>query len=104
MKYLLLISVYTVGLVLSLGLGVFSQAPETEKPERKNPLVVGPVALNCINKPCSAATVTANALGSGVNGPLTAQTGMTINISKDNWWTGGNVGEVDGLNVLVRQN
>jgi hypothetical protein len=68
------------------------------------PLVVGPVALNCIDKPCSAATVTANALGSGVNGPLTAQTGMTINIQKDNWWTGGDVGEVDGLDVFVRQN
>ena len=39
-----------------------------------------------------------------MNGPLTAQTGMTINIAKDNWWTGGKVGEVDGLNVLVRQN
>jgi len=70
----------------------------------KPPLVVGPVALNCINKPCSAATVTANALGSGVNGPLAAQTGLSINIQKDNWWTGGKVGEVDGLNVLVRQN
>ena len=66
--------------------------------------MVGPVALNCINKPCSAASVTANALGSGVNGPLTAQTGLSINIQKDNWWTGGKVGEVDGLNVLVRQN
>jgi hypothetical protein len=29
---------------------------------------------------------------------------MTINFSKDNWWTGGKVGEVDGLNILVRQN
>jgi hypothetical protein len=71
---------------------------------QKAPLVVGPVALNCINKPCSAASVTANALGSGINGPLTAQTGLSINIQKDNWWTGGKVGEVDGLNVLVRQN
>jgi hypothetical protein len=68
------------------------------------PLVVGPVSLNCIKKPCSAATVIANALGSGVNGPLTAQTGMTINLAKDNWWTGGKIGEVDGLNILVRQN
>jgi hypothetical protein len=39
-----------------------------------------------------------------VNGPATAQTGMTINFAKDNWWTGGKVGEVDGLNILVRQN
>jgi len=29
---------------------------------------------------------------------------MTINFAKDNWWTGGKVGEVDGLNILVRQN
>jgi hypothetical protein len=71
---------------------------------QKGPLVVGPVNLNCINKPCSAATILGNARGSGVNGPLTAQTGMTINIAKDHWWTGGKVGEVDGLNVLVRQN
>src|SRR6202042_209985 len=70
----------------------------------KPPLVVGPVAMNCINKPCEAASITANARGSGVNGPLTAQTGATINIQKDNWWTGGKVGEVDGLGILVRQN
>jgi len=29
---------------------------------------------------------------------------MTVNIAKDNWWTGGDVGEVDGLGILVRQN
>jgi hypothetical protein len=29
---------------------------------------------------------------------------LTINFAKDNWWTGGKVGEVDGLNILVRQN
>lgn len=81
-----------------------SQTAQTSPTKDHPPLVVGPVALNCINKPCSAATVTANALGSGVNGPLTAQTGMTINMTKDNWWTGGKVGEVDGLDVFVRQN
>jgi len=70
----------------------------------KGRLIVGPVNLSCINKPCSAASLTATARGSGVNGPLTAQTGMTINMSKDNWWTGGKVGEVDGLGILVRQN
>jgi hypothetical protein len=68
------------------------------------PLVVGPVHLTCMDKPCSAATITGSARGSGVNGPATAQTGMTINFAKDNWWTGGKVGEVDGLNILVRQN
>jgi len=68
-----------------------------------NGLSVGPVALNGTSY-ASAETVTANALGSGVNGPLTAQTGLTIYMTKDNWWTGGKVGEVDGLNVLLRQN
>jgi hypothetical protein len=64
---------------------------------------VGPVALNGSTY-ASAETVTANALGSGVNGPATAQTGLTINMTKDNWWTGGQVGEVDGMNILLRQN
>jgi len=77
-----------------------AQTAETNHP----PLVVGPVSLNCIHKPCSAATITGSARGSGVNGPATAQTGLTINFAKDNWWTGGKVGEVDGLNILVRQN
>jgi hypothetical protein len=27
-----------------------------------------------------------------------------VNMTKDNWWTGGHVGEVDGLDVFVRQN
>jgi hypothetical protein len=69
----------------------------------QNPVTLGPVALNGTTYE-SAATVTANALGSGVDGPETAQTGVTINISKDNWWTGGAIGEVDGLNILLRQN
>ena len=74
-------------------------------PEKTNsaPLGVGPVALTGTTY-ASAATVTANALGSGVNGPETAQTGLTVNISKDNWWTGGKVGEIDGINVMMRQN
>ncbi|HEV2268899.1 MAG TPA: hypothetical protein VGR92_05520 [Steroidobacteraceae bacterium] len=69
----------------------------------QNPVTIGPVALNGTSY-ASAATVLADALGSGVDGPLTAQTGLTVNISKDNWWTGGMVGEIDGLNVLLRQN
>lgn len=90
----------------ALALVVVSLLAHAQTAQTKDhpPLVVGPVSLNCIDKPCAAATVTANALGSGVNGPLTAQTGMTINIQKDNWWTGGKVGEVDGLGILVRQN
>ncbi len=81
----------------------FSQTPAA-KDSSPPPLVVGPVDLKCIDKPCSVATITGSARGSGVNGPLTAQTGLTINFAKDNWWTGGKVGEVDGLNILVRQN
>ena len=69
----------------------------------QNPVTIGPVALNGTAH-ASAETITANALGSGVDGPLTAQTGVTINMSKDNWWTGGMIGEGDGLNVLLRQN
>jgi hypothetical protein len=82
-------------------------AGETAMPEctssGKNPFNVGPVALNGTAY-ASAETITANALGSGVDGPQTAQTGLTVNISKDNWWTGGKVGEIDGMNVLLRQN
>jgi hypothetical protein len=96
MKHLLTLALVMVSLL------AHAQTPQTK--DHRAPLIVGPVALNCIDKPCSAATITANALGSGVNGPLTAQTGMTINLAKDNWWTGGKVGEVDGLNILVRQN
>jgi hypothetical protein len=82
----------------------FAQAQAPQPKEQHPPLVVGPVHLTCVNKPCSAASITGSARGSGVNGPATAQTGMTITFAKDNWWTGGKVGEVDGLNVLVRQN
>jgi hypothetical protein len=92
-------------LTLALVVVVSTLAHSQTSPSKDHPpLFVGPVSLNCINKPCSAATVTANALGSGKNGPLTAQTGMTIFMTKDNWWTGGKVGEVDGLDVFVRQN
>jgi hypothetical protein len=103
-------SVFKKSQVLILGL-VFASAisisDEPVPPPRPatfpNGLNVGPVALNGTSY-ASAETVTADALGSGVNGPLTAQTGLTINMTKDNWWTGGKVGEVDGLNVLLRQN
>jgi hypothetical protein len=89
---------------LSFTLAALSVFAHGQTAKSNPPLVVGPVALNCIHKPCAAASITANARGSGINGPLTAQTGETINIQKDNWWTGGKVGEVDGLGILVRQN
>src|ERR1700722_20364100 len=90
--------------VLALILATLSADAQTSPAKDHPPLVVGPVHLTCVNQPCSAATITGSALGSGVNGPATAQTGMTINFSKDNWWKGGKVGEIDGLNILVRQN
>jgi hypothetical protein len=88
-----------------LALAGASAGDAAAPPEKVNsaPLSVGPVALTGTTY-ASAATVTANALGSGVNGPETAQTGLTVNISKDNWWTGGKVGEIDGINVMLRQN
>jgi hypothetical protein len=98
---------FVLAMVLIAGnLSAYSQTSETtsQAKDQHPPLVVGPLNLNCVNKPCSVATITGSARGSGVNGPATAQTGMTINFSKENWWTGGKVGEVDGLNVLVRQN
>src|SRR6202142_10336 len=95
----------TLVFVVAVSLLAHSQTSQpASQPKDHPPLVVGPVGLNCIDKPCSAASITAGARGSGVNGPLTAQTGMSINIAKDNWWTGGKVGEVDGLGILVRQN
>jgi hypothetical protein len=94
----------TAAFILASSIGISAQAPVPAAPVTDpNGLKVGPVALNGTAY-ASAATVIANALGSGVNGPQTAQTGLTIEIDKDNWWTGGKVGEIDGLNVLLRQN
>jgi hypothetical protein len=92
-----------VGLLIFVGISAGGAAGPPEAKASLAPLNVGPVALTG-HTYASAATVTANALGSGVNGPLTAQTGLTVNISKDNWWTGGKVGEIDGINVMMRQN
>ena len=85
--------------------GVCGEAPvaDVSQCSSAKPLNVGPVALNGTVYG-SAETVTAEALGSGVNGPQTAQNGLTVNISKDNWWTSGKTGEIDGINVMVRQN
>jgi hypothetical protein len=91
--------------LISVSAFVQAQTNQGQSPAKENPpLVVGPVDLRCINRPCAVASITGSARGSGVNGPATAQTGMTINFTKDNWWTGGKVGEVDGLGILVRQN
>jgi hypothetical protein len=49
-------------------------------------------------------TINATAVGSGTNGPTTAQTGMSINLIKDNWVSGTSaVGEIDGLVITARQ-
>lgn len=73
-------------------------AAEVSQCSNVKSLNVGPVALNGTEY-ASAETVVAEALGSGVNGPQTAQNGLTVNISKDNWWTSGKTGEIDGINV-----
>lgn len=90
-------------LVLAGVTGACSAAPDASQCTSTTPLNVGPVPLNGTAY-ASAATVTASALGSGVDGPETAQTGFTVAISKDNWWTGGKEGEIDGVNVMLRQN
>jgi hypothetical protein len=92
-----------MGLLALVGASAGGAAAPPELKANSAPLNIGPVALTGTTY-ASAATVTANALGSGVNGPETAQTGLTVNISKDNWWTGGKVGEIDGINVMMRQN
>jgi hypothetical protein len=94
---------FFMGLLIWTCASVGGAATVPEHKATSGPLNVGPVALTGTTY-ASAATVTANALGSGVNGPETAQTGLTVNISKDNWWRGGKVGEIDGINVMVRQN
>jgi hypothetical protein len=52
----------------------------------------------------SAHSINTTAVGSGVNGPATAQLGLDVTIVKDNWWTGGAVGELDGIAITVRNN
>jgi hypothetical protein len=47
--------------------------------------------------------ITSTAIGSGVNGPATAQSGLNINHQKTNFLTTTAVGEIDGLYVTVCQ-
>ena len=49
--------------------------------------------------------VSLTTVGSGVDGPITAQTGLFVSATKDNWFPGtaANAGEVDGLSILGRQ-
>lgn len=95
--------VYLFAVASMAGVCGESLAADVSQCSSTTPLNVGPVALNGTAY-AAAATVTAAALGSGVNGPQTAQAGLSVNISKDNWWTGGKTGEVDGIDVLLRQN
>jgi len=49
-------------------------------------------------------TVNTTAVGSGKNGPSTAQVGMIVNATKDNWFSGPAVtGELDGIYITTRQ-
>jgi len=52
----------------------------------------------------SNVTINMSAVGAGVNGPLNAQTGLSVFAIKDNWFSGpASVGEIDGINVFMRQ-
>jgi hypothetical protein len=70
---------FLMGLLALVGPSAGSAAAPPESKANSAPLNVGPVALTGTAY-ASAATVTANALGSGVNGPHSAQTGLTVNI------------------------
>ena len=61
MKRFLVFSLFTL-ILFTLSLSAHAQTAAKQHP----PLVVGPVALNCVDKPCSSATVTADALGSEI--------------------------------------
>ena len=52
----------------------------------------------------SAQAITADIVGSGTNGPATAQAGLRVNLTKRNWFAGGAaVGEIDGAYITLRQ-
>lgn len=52
----------------------------------------------------SSVNFATTAVGSGVNGPATAQTSLSISLQKDGWNTGtAAVGEIDGLVINCRQ-
>lgn len=58
-----------------------------------------------LGRTASAANVTLNmtGAGSGVNGPETAQFGVNMSCAKDNFTTTNSVGEIDCLNIMLRQ-
>lgn len=47
-------------------------------------------------------TIESRPIGSGVNGPTSADYGMHISCVKQNWMTTTVAGEVDGINIVVR--
>jgi hypothetical protein len=53
--------------------------------------------------PNAAQYINSTAVGSGTNGPATAQLGLSINHQKQNYLTTTQVGEIDGLYSYVRQ-
>ena len=56
------------------------------------------------NARTSAQLIATTVVGSGTNGPATAGTGLTINLTKNNWTTNSAaVGEIDGAYITVRQ-
>jgi hypothetical protein len=71
------------------------------------PLVGGTVARHMTSSATdSNLLINATAVGSGVNGPATCQTGLALKLYKDNWASSPStaaVGEIDGLVIECRQ-
>lgn len=51
----------------------------------------------------STMSILSTPVGSGVNGPINADTGLTISCIKQDWTTSAILGEVDGLTIYTRQ-
>ncbi|WP_447361700.1 hypothetical protein ACSC95_19150 [Burkholderia vietnamiensis] len=51
----------------------------------------------------SAFAISSSPVGSGVNGPVTADYGASISVIKQNFLTSSALGEIDGLQIVTRQ-
>ncbi len=70
------------------------------------PTITNPVVINLSapgGAPVAAEAVTLSSPGSGTNGPQTAQVGVNVKCSKNNYLAANTVGEVDCLYAMLRQ-